>query len=457
MHFNLKETPVPTALMIMIVAIPAAALLAAFLFLKSENASYPGQITLPVITGLLLIVATGLLISFVLWDQWVRFYREKYINEPHRRETEDALSKSNALLKSTIESTADGLLVVDTGGKIMLYNRKFAEMWKIPDELLATGEDRKLLEFVREQLLKPEEFLDQVHQLYSDPVSITFDFIEFTDGRHYARYSQPQLINGVLSGRVWSFRDITQAKMVEQELIAAKEKAEEGDRLKMAFLHNVSHEIRTPMNAIIGFSSLLDEKGVSEEERHQYAMIISQSSNQLLSIITDIVDIANVESGQVKPNIAAMDLNSTLNNLYTQFSYKRNDVEMNLSLGMPDDQSHILTDGTKLIQILSNLIGNALKFTAEGRIDFGYLLSGDMLEFYVKDTGIGVPPEHLEKIFDRFYQVDGASTRQFGGTGLGLSICKAYTGFLGGTIRAESEEGKGSCFVFTIPYRKAEE
>jgi signal transduction histidine kinase len=455
MRFKLRQTPVPTVLMIMIVAIPAAALLAAFLFLRNEN--YSGQITLPVITGLLLIVTTGLLISFVLWDQWGRFYREKFINEPNRRETEEALSKSNALLKSTIESTADGLLVVDKNGRIMLFNSKFSEMWKIPDELLAAGEDGKLLEFVRDQLLKPEEFLIQVKKLYADPVSITYDFIEFRDGRHFARYSQPQIINGVMSGRVWSFRDITESKLVEKELIAAKEKAEEGDRLKMAFLHNVSHEIRTPMNAIIGFSSLLDEKGVSEDERHQYAMIISQSSNQLLSIITDIVDIANVESGQIKPNIAPMDLNSTLNSLYTQFGYKKNNVELNLGLGLPDDQSVIMTDSTKLIQILSNLISNALKFTPEGRIGFGYMLKGEMLEFYVKDTGIGIPSEHIDRIFDRFYQVDGESTRQYGGTGLGLSICKAYTGFLGGTIRAESREGQGTKFVFTIPYRRAEE
>lgn len=455
MRFNLKQTPVPAPLVIMIVAIPAAALLAAFLFLRNENANYPGQITLSVITGLLLIVATGLLISFVLWDQWVRFYHEKYVNEPYRRETEEALSKSNSLLKSTIESTADGLLVVNRNGIVMLYNRKFAEMWRIPDELLATGEDRKLLEYVKDQLLNPGEFLEQVHKLYADPVNITYDFIEFRDGRYFARYSQPQIVNGVMTGRVWSFRDITESKMVEKELIAAKEKAEEGDRLKMAFLHNVSHEIRTPMNAIIGFSTLLDETGVSEEERHQYAMIISQSSNQLLSIITDIVDIANVESGQVRPNITPTDLNAMLNNLYTQFGYKKNNVELNMGLGLPDKESVIMTDSTKLLQILSNLISNALKFTPEGCIDFGYILKGDFLEFYVKDTGIGVPAEHLEKIFDRFYQVDGESTRQYGGTGLGLSICKAYTGFLGGTIRAESREGKGSRFIFTIPYHPA--
>ncbi|HLN56401.1 MAG TPA: PAS domain-containing sensor histidine kinase [Bacteroidales bacterium] len=456
MRLNLKKTPVPAPLMIMIVAIPAAALLAAYMFLKNENANYQGQTTLPVITGLLLIVATGLLISVVLWDQWVRFYREKFINEPYRKETEEALSQSNSLLKSTLESTADGLLVVDIKGKIMLYNRKFADMWKIPDELLATGEDSKLLEFVKKQLLKPEEFLEQVKKLYTDPVAVTYDFIEFSDGRYFARYSQPQIANGVMSGRVWSFRDITESKMVEKELIAAKEKAEEGDRLKMAFLHNVSHEIRTPMNAIIGFSSLLDDKGISEDERHQYALIISQSSNQLLSIITDIVDIANVESGQVRPNIAQMDLNGTLNNLYTQFSYKKNNVELNMGLGLPDHQAIIMTDGTKVIQILSNLISNALKFTPEGRIDFGYALKGEFLEFYVKDTGIGIPSEHIEKIFDRFYQVDRESTRQYGGTGLGLSICKAYAGFLGGDIRAESREGKGTRFVFTIPYRKDE-
>jgi PAS domain S-box-containing protein len=248
--------------------------------------------------------------------------------------------------------------------------------------------------------------------------------------------------------------DITQRKKAEAELIAAKEKAEESDRLKTAFLHNVSHEIRTPMNAIIGFSALLSEPDTSEEEKHQFIDIIFQSGSQLLSIINDIVDIANVESGQVKLNKQEMNLNSHLRNLGEQFSYKEKPdvISINLSLGLSDKKSLILTDSTKLIQILSNLINNATKFTSEGRIDFGYSLNDGYLEFFVKDTGIGIPPEHHEKIFERFFQVDNLVSRKFGGTGLGLSICKAYVELMGGKIWVISNPGEGTDFHFTIPY-----
>jgi PAS domain S-box-containing protein len=252
--------------------------------------------------------------------------------------------------------------------------------------------------------------------------------------------------------------DITQRKMAEAELIAAKEKAEESDRLKTAFLHNVSHEIRTPMNAIIGFSALLSEPDTTEEERYQFIDIIFQSGSQLLSIINDIVDIANIESGLVKVNIKEMKLNSTLRGLDEQFSYKEKPDVLSITLdtGLPDELSSILTDSTKVIQVLSNLINNATKFTKEGQIDFGYSLKDGFLEFFVKDTGIGIPPEHHEKIFERFFQVDNLISRKFGGTGLGLSICKAYVELLGGKIWVSSHPGKGTDFRFTIPYKLLE-
>jgi PAS domain S-box-containing protein len=248
--------------------------------------------------------------------------------------------------------------------------------------------------------------------------------------------------------------DITQKKKAEQDLISAKLKAEESDRLKTAFLHNVSHEIRTPMNAIIGFSSLLNEPELPEPDRLQYTEIIFQSSNQLLSIINDIVDVANIESGQVKLNLSKTDLNLSLRNLDEQFSYseKQYNIPINLSTGLPDDKAVIMTDNTKLIQILSNLINNSIKFTRKGMIDFGYILQEMQLKFFVTDTGIGIPQESIDKIFDRFYQVDRTISRQFGGTGLGLSICKAYVQLLGGTISVISAPGKGTRFEFTIPY-----
>jgi len=248
--------------------------------------------------------------------------------------------------------------------------------------------------------------------------------------------------------------DITLRKRAEAELIASKERAEESDRLKTAFLHNVSHEIRTPMNAIIGFSSLLNDPELSAGERIQYTDIIFQSGNQLLSIINDIVDIASVESGQAKVNLTEFNLNAALRSLNEQFSIpaKNNRISLTLTTTLSDEESNIVTDNTKLVQILSNLINNSIKFTREGRIEFGYELKDTYLEFKVKDNGIGIPPEYQQRIFDRFYQVDSAVSRQYSGAGLGLSICKGYVELLGGTITLESESGKGTTFIFSIPY-----
>ena len=370
-----------------------------------------------------------------------------------RKKAEAELEKSFSMLKATLESTADGLLVVDSYGKIVQFNQKFTEMWRIPSEILDSGEDSDALKFVKDQLINPESFLENVKHLYSEPEATTSDLLEFKDGRFFERYSQPQKINGKSVGRVWSFRDITEKRRAEADLIAAKEKAEESDKLKTAFLHNVSHEIRTPMNAIIGFSTLLNEPGLNEPERQQYTDIIFQSGSQLLSIINDIVDVANIESGQVRINKQETNLNSSLRRLNEQFSFneKQDHIAINLKLTLSEKDAIVLTDSTKLIQILSNLINNAVKFTKKGQIDFGYVLKDNFLEFFVTDTGIGISSEHIGKIFDRFYQVDRAVSRQYGGTGLGLSICKAYVELLGGKISVESEPGIGTHFVFTIP------
>jgi PAS domain S-box-containing protein len=387
----------------------------------------------------------------------VQFFLVMIEDITSRKRAESDLENSVSLLKATFESTEDGLLVVDASEKIVQYNQKFVDMWRIPLELLIPGEDNNALDYVKGQLKNPDTFLESVKQLYIEPEATSSDILDFIDGRIFESYSQPQKVNGRCVGRVWSFRDITTRKRAEAELIAAKEKAQEGDRLKTAFLHNVSHEIRTPMNAIIGFSSLLNEPDLAEDERHQYIDIIFQSGNQLLSIINDIVDIANVESGQAIVNLKEINLNSTMKNLNEQFriASKHNNVSIHLSVALPDEDSIIVTDTTKLVQILSNLINNAIKFTKNGQIDFGYILKDKILEFFVRDSGIGIPSEYHSRIFDRFFQVDNKVSRQYSGTGLGLSICKGYIDLLGGSIKVESESGKGTQFIFTIPYTVA--
>ncbi|NTV18761.1 MAG: PAS domain S-box protein, partial [Bacteroidales bacterium] len=250
--------------------------------------------------------------------------------------------------------------------------------------------------------------------------------------------------------------DITELKKNAEELIAAKEKAEENDRLKTAFLHNISHEVRTPMNSIVGFSDLLADPDTLPEERKHFAEIIIQNSNQLLSIINDIVNIATIEAGQERAIINPVNINSICNLVYEQFLLKAKNKNIVLIFNnfISSVESDVMTDGTKLTQILTNLINNALKFTEEGYIELGYSVEGDNLKFFVKDTGIGIPPEKHEEIFKRFSQLNLAKNYQYGGSGLGLSISKAYVELLGGKIWIHSSPGKGSTFYFTIPYTK---
>ncbi len=251
--------------------------------------------------------------------------------------------------------------------------------------------------------------------------------------------------------------DITEKKKLLQELIAAKEKAEESDRLKTSFLNNISHEIRTPMNAIVGFAEFLNEPDLTSEKRKEFSDIIIQSTKQLLSIITDIIDIAAIEAGQEKTHLTEFDLNYLLRIVYEQSLMKaaHQDVELRMQAGMPQTEIRLVCDQTKLSQILNNLIGNALKFTKKGHVVFGYEIKGEEIEFSVHDTGIGIAAEMHDEIFKRFRQVESTLARKFGGSGLGLSIAKAFVELLGGKIWLTSEPGKGSSFYFTIPYNKA--
>ena len=239
-----------------------------------------------------------------------------------------------------------------------------------------------------------------------------------------------------------------------QDLKAALLKAEENDRLKTAFLHNISHEIRTPMNAIIGFSGFLNDPGIKQADMLEYTEIICNASHQLLSIIEDIINISTVEAGQETLRNKDINLNALLTNLNKQFQakFKTSDIELRLSASLPDELSQITTDETKLMQILTNLLNNACKFTKKGLVSFGYELKAGNLEFYVEDTGIGIAQNMHTVIFERFRQADSSIAREFGGTGLGLSISKAYVELLGGKIWLTSTVGSGTTFRFSIPF-----
>ena len=238
------------------------------------------------------------------------------------------------------------------------------------------------------------------------------------------------------------------------ELIAAKEKAEESDRLKSAFLANMSHEIRTPMNGILGFADLLKEQDITVEDQQDYINIIKNSGVRMLNILNDIIDISKIESGMMEVDIKESNINEQIEYIYTFFKPEVKDKGMQLSYinSLPSKEAIIKTDREKIFAIITNLVKNAIKYSEKGSIEFGYNKKGEYLEFFVKDTGIGIAKGMQKAIFDRFIQADFADHQAIQGAGLGLSITKAYVEMLGGKIWVESEEGKGSTFYFTIPY-----
>jgi PAS domain S-box-containing protein len=264
---------------------------------------------------------------------------------------------------------------------------------------------------------------------------------------------------------IGTISDITQQQVIEEQLILAKVKAEEADNLKSTFLANMSHEIRTPMNGILGFSDLLMSEETTEKERRNYIEIIYQSGKQLLNIINDILDISKIEVGQIQINKENCSLNEMLDELSSLLkptSPNKKDIKLETHKELPDEESIVITDGFRVRQILTNLINNAIKFTNVGYVEFGYfIVPGDenaenkdtLIQFYVKDSGIGIPDSKREIIFDRFRQSDESHTRKFGGTGLGLAISKGFVELLGGKIWHESLEKSGSTFYFTIPYQ----
>ncbi len=249
-------------------------------------------------------------------------------------------------------------------------------------------------------------------------------------------------------------KDITNEKKVRKELIAAKEKAEEADRLKSAFLENMSHEIRTPLNAILGFSQLINDDDINHEDRERFTKIIETNGTHLLSLIDYVIDMSMIESNQLKIFKKDCDIQSLLKDLYKKHQAEINKKDIDFILNIPEnyEKVNIITDESRLSQIISNLIDNAIKFTKKGNIEFGYKIeTNDKITFYVKDTGIGIEKDNQKIIFETFRQINNSFSRNFGGMGLGLSISKALVELLEGEILVESKLGKGSKFYFTLP------
>jgi len=396
--------------------------------------------------ALFLIITTLLSISIILLLSWlIYFFKKKNIEITKSRLN----AEENEMRFRALHNASFGGIAIHDKGIILDCNQGLSEITGYTlDKLI--GMDGLMLIAKDSQELVMRNILENYEKPY-EAMGLR------ENGEVYPLRLEARMIpyKGI-DARVVEFRDITERKKTELELIKAREKAEESDRLKSAFLTNMSHEIRTPMNGILGFITLLNQPNLQKTQIDQYSAIINKSGNRLLNTINDIIDISKIEAGEMVVITNEISIDNMMDELYSFHSPEANLKGLSLHLEplRNNEEVNIITDSDKLHGILTNLIKNAIKYTDRGNIIFGCLLKENFIEFFVKDTGIGIPEDRAHAIFNRFEQADIEDRQVFEGSGLGLAIARAYVEMLGGEIFVESVEGKGSKFMFTLPYIK---
>lgn len=378
--------------------------------------------------------------------------RKSYYPELQDKISELETSKENLL--TIINSMSDALFIHDTAGNILLMNNKARYLYQIEEDEI----DRvNVMDLIFDQAI-----YNQIQLIWENAIRGKSDIFELISVSAKDKEEIPVQIS--INSTVWNgdnmlvavVRDFRERKKYEEELIAAKKKAEENDRLKSAFLANISHEIRTPMNGILGFAELLKQSDLTGEQMGNYIQIIETCGFRMLNIINDLMDISKIESGIMTVTLSELKINEVFDYIYDLFKPEVTKKGIRL-IKNTDIPLVICTDKEKLIAVLTNLLKNAIKFCHLGTIEFGYTTKEQSVQFFVKDTGIGISKEKIEHVFKRFIRGDHEMSPKYEGTGLGLSIAKGYVDMLGGEIWVDSELGRGSQFYFTLPLTKTEE
>jgi len=369
-----------------------------------------------------------------------------------RNRAEQAILQSEKNFRRSISESPLGIRIVSVDGKTIYANKAFLDIFEFTrlEEFTNISAINRYTPESYAQHQERKEKRKNGHEAFDYEISIVRKNAEI---RHVKISRKEVLWNGIKHYQVINI-DITEQKKLTIDLIEAKEHAEQSDRLKSAFLANMSHEVRTPLNSIIGFSELLADPDFEEEQKDEFIQHIITSGNNLLSIISDIMDISKMESGEITIRNNQINILKFISTVKEKFSSQTESKKLEFKLTLPDndEETVIIADADRLMQVFINLISNAIKFTANGRIEIGYQPKGKMVEFFVSDTGIGIPAEYHTIIFERFRQVEAEKTRKYGGNGLGLAISKNLVELMGGEIWFESESGNGSTFYFTIPY-----
>jgi len=370
-----------------------------------------------------------------------------------------SLKQSEEKFRAISETSPQGIAVTNPEGKIIFLNQILINSLGLPKNTIEDGSWFKHV--LLEDRNKMEMLWQNAHHSKEGAFEVTFRLRLNQEIRYIYLKAATMFIDKEFSGLIAVFDNITRQKNFETELVKAKNEAEDSDRLKSAFLANMSHEIRTPMNAILGFSDLLSSDEYDANEKIEFIEMIKSSGRLLLNLINDIIDISKIEAGELKIQKASFPIVELLDETYQTFKQqleRNNKSQVKLILNKRESikDKLIITDRLRLQQILTNLLSNAMKFTSEGQIEFGVLCINGEFEFYVRDSGIGIPENKLEVVFERFRQADDSHTRLFGGTGLGLAITKHLTALLDGKIWVESIVDKGTVFYFTLPANTSE-
>jgi signal transduction histidine kinase/CheY-like chemotaxis protein len=370
------------------------------------------------------------------------------------------LAHSLSMMRATLESTSDGILVTDRSGRVTDFNEKYADMWQLPRDAMETRDHRWLLDIVALTVRDPEAFRARVDAIYASSPSDSLDVLDLVDGRAFERFTKIQFMDGQSIGRVWCYRDITERKNAEkhrqillERAEAARQEADVANRAKDEFLAVISHELRTPLNAITGWANLLLNGDMSPEKRRHAVEVIGRNAKAQERLIEDLLDVSRIMAGKVRLNVDPIEPIEIVEMAIEAVRPMAHAKDVALQITLDPDAGTVMGDRDRLQQIVWNLLTNAIKFTAKhGTVQVRLRRQDSSVEVVVEDNGRGITPEFLPYVFERFRQADTSFTRSKGGIGLGLAIVRHLVELHGGAIKAESEgEGQGSTFTLALP------